>query len=107
MTVYLMLDQDQDASKAIVSFMKEQAVFVLSHRDDEKIIEHLQHLIDVMKGQYLTSDRTVSCYHIVRILHGVAAKHLEEYDYIKLMVVSRWIIEAQSEMNRENVQNDT
>ena len=102
MTVYLMLDQDQDALNAIIGFMKEQAVFVLGYSGDEKIIEHLSHLIDVMKGQYLTSDRTVSCYHIVRILHCVAAKHLEKGDYTKLMVVNRWIIEAQSEMDREN-----
>jgi len=100
MTVYLMLDQDQDSLAAIVAFMKEQAAFALGSGGDEKIIERLQHLTDVMKGQYLTSDRTVCCYHIVRLLHGVAAKHLEKGDYMKLTVVTRWIIDAQCEMDK-------
>jgi hypothetical protein len=102
-----MLDQDQDSLNAIVSFMKEQVMARLMANyggGDDKIIEHLQHLIDVMKGQYLTSDRTVSCYHIVRILHGVAAKHLESGYYTQLMVVNRWIIDAQCDMDRESVE---
>ena len=102
MTCYLMLDQDMDSYTAIVSFMKGRLVDLLANgASDDKIIEHLQHLTDVMKGQYLTSDRTVDCGDIVYILHKVAAKHLERGDYTKLMVVNRWIIDAQCEETKQ------